>query len=109
FDLTPATFMFDDTRWFDFPDLSYGNGSLYVSASVIDPNASDMRTARGLVVARIKLADVRDASPMGIEFMSPEFSSVADQGRLVQHAGDTAFWAGHVTDSRVRVFSWPES
>jgi len=109
FDLTPAAFSWGDMRWFDYPDLSYGNGNLYVSASVIDPDASDMRTARGLMVARIKLADVRDASPMPVEFMSPEFSDVADQGRLVQQAGDTALWAGHVTDSRVRVFSWPES
>jgi hypothetical protein len=109
FDLTPATFTWDDSRWFDYPDLSYGNGNLYVSASVIDPNAPDMRTARGLAVARITLADVRDASPMPVEFMPPEFSDVAAQGRLVQHAGDTAFWAGHVTDRRVRVFSWPES
>ena len=109
FDLTPATFTWDDARWFDYPDLSFGNGNLYISASIIDPNAPDMRTARGLVVARISFADARDASPMPIEFLSPEFSDVADQGRLVQHAGDTAFWAGHVTDSRVRVFSWPES
>ena len=61
---------------------------------MIDPNASDMRTARGLVVARVRLADVRDASPMTVEFMPPDFSEVADQGRLVQHAGDTAFWPG---------------
>jgi hypothetical protein len=109
FDLTPSTFMWDDGRWFDYPDLSYGNGHLYVSADVIDPNAPDMRTARGRMVARIRLADVRDGSSTPIEFMPPEFADVADHGRLVQHAGDTAFWAGHVTDSRVRVFSWPES
>jgi hypothetical protein len=109
FDLTPATFGWDETRWFDYPDLSYGNGNLYVSADAIDPDAASGMTAGGRVVARLNLAGLRDGAGMPIEFMPPEFSDIGDHARLVQHAGDTAFWAAHVTDSRVRVFSWPES
>jgi hypothetical protein len=110
FDLTPASFGWPDTRWFDYPDLSFGDTNLYMSASIVDPDARDGMTAAGLLVARVKLTDVRDGTVrMPVEFLGPEFSSVADHARLVQHAGDTAFWAGHVTDSRVRVFSWPES
>src|SRR5262249_21265773 len=105
-----STFGWTGTRWFDYPDLSFGDNNLYISAAIADPDARDFMTERGLVVARLGLLDVRDAAPrMPVEFMEPEFSSVADHARLVQHAGATAFWAGHVTDSRVRVFSWPES
>jgi hypothetical protein len=110
FDLTPSTFRWTNSRWFDRPDIAFGDRYLYVSADVIDPSAPDSITARGRVITRIPLADVRDGTlPMSLEFMEPEFSPSADASSVAQFGSDTAFWAAHISDGRVRVYSWPDS
>src|SRR5262249_45670669 len=107
FDVKPSTFHWADSRWFDFADIAYGDRYLSVSAGVTDPGAPDGVSARGRVVARVPLSAVRDGTvPLSVEFLEPEFSSRAHGSRLVQNGGDSAFWAAHITDGRVRVYSW---
>jgi hypothetical protein len=108
FDLTPATFGWSDTQWFDFPDLSFGGAYLYVSAKVIDTAGEP--SGRGLMVARVPLVAVQDAArPVPVTWIDPEPSASAMGSRLLQGAREAMYWAGHLATSQVQVFTWPES
>jgi hypothetical protein len=89
--------------WLDFPDLSTSSGFLYA--------AVDDVTRGGLVVARISFADL--AKPGGgsitIEWTDPANGQEAYASHLVQNAGGTMHWAGHVSTSKLRVVSWADS
>jgi len=95
-DLTSATFGLGNNSM-DYPDLSAGTNFLYVSVDATS----------GLLVARIPLAELRDAVTIHIDYTSPSDNS-AYGVHLVQNPGDEIFWAGHPTTSLLRVFSLKE-
>lgn len=100
FDITPALLGLGND-FFDFPDLSVGNNFLYLSF--------DDFNAGGLIVTRIPLSEIQAAGTINIQFTHPGDSSQAYLGHLTQSPLDSIFWAGHNSNSSMRVFSWPET
>ena len=90
-------------RAMDYPDLSVGTNSLYVSADSVGSG--------GLVVVRIPLAQIQAGSTINFDFTNPSNPSgkgTAYGAHLSQNTGDTVFWAGHFDTSTVRLFSMKE-
>jgi hypothetical protein len=101
FDLTPAELNLG-TDFFDYPDLSVGDNNLFVSFDDV---------GKGLVVVRISLDTIKivgDSDDITFQFTNPSDSSVAYGSHLTQNPGASIFWAGHNSNSNMRVFSWPD-
>jgi hypothetical protein len=89
---------------FDYPDLSLGNNSLYISWDAnCSPNCSG-----GLQVARISLAQLQAGGTINIDYTHQSDSSLAWGSHLTQDTQDEIFWAGHNNTSSLRIFSWAE-
>ncbi len=101
--LTTSVFGTSSTS-FDYPDLSLGNNSLYISW---DANCSPSCSG-GLQVARISLAELQAGGTITIDYTHQSDSSVAWGSHLTQDTQDEIFWAGHNNTSSLRVFSWAE-
>src|SRR5579859_1079007 len=84
---------------FDYPDMSVGTNSLYLSTDA----------GPGLMVMRFPLAQIKAGTTVNFFYTDPSNSTVAYFGHLAQNARDEIFWAGHVNNSTMRVFSWQES
>ena len=98
-DLTTGLFGLG-TNQLDYPDMSIGNNSLYVSA--------DNRFGTGLIVMRIPLSQIQANTTINIDYTDPTKSPQAYGGHLTQDTGDEIFWAGHNGTSQIRVFSLQE-
>jgi hypothetical protein len=102
FDLTPAE-MGLGTDFFDFPDMSVGDNNLFISFDDVNKG--------GLIVVRVSLSMIKDVGDLGeipFQFTHASDSSVAYLGHLTQNPGPEIFWAGHTSNSSIRVFSWPD-
>jgi hypothetical protein len=97
-DLSSATFNLGTTTM-DYPDMSVGDGSLYISVDAV---------GQGLLVMRIPLAHIQAAGTIGIDYTTPSDSVTAYGGHVTQNTGDEVFWAGHVGTSKMRIFSLKE-
>ncbi|HEX3127613.1 MAG TPA: hypothetical protein VH394_09795 [Thermoanaerobaculia bacterium] len=91
----------------DYPDLSVGNNSLYLSWDVGWP-ACPANCRSGFQVSRISLADIQAGGTITIFYTNPPDSSMCWGGHLTQNTLDEIFWAGHNSNSQMRVFSWQE-
>ena len=101
FDITPADLSLG-TDFFDFPDLSVGDDNLFISFDDV---------GKGLIVVRVALntiKDVGDLSFVPFQFTHPGDGLVAYGSHLTQNPGPEIFWAGHNSNSSMRVFSWPD-
>ena len=87
-------------NWIDYPDLSVGDHSLYLSFDEV---------GFGLTVVRIPLAEIQARTTIHFWFTDPNNSPMAYGGHLTQNARDEIFWAGHNSNSSMRIFSWQES
>ena len=100
-DLTSATFgLPSSTPNMDYPDLAVGTNDLYVSVDNV---------GAGLLVMRIPLSQIASSSTIGIGYTTPSDSASAYGGHLTQSVGDTAYWAGHVDNRTMRIFSMTDS
>jgi len=110
-DLTCATFNFLACD-LDYPDLAVGDNFLYASfdvtsASVAGPRGLPVPVTPGLMVVRIALADIMKGGNINPDFAGPTI--FAYFGHLSQQTGDTVFWAGHLTNCSMALFSWREA
>jgi hypothetical protein len=96
--LTPQVFGEAAGVSFDYPDLSVGSNSLYISW---DGNG-------GLQVARTALAGIQAAGTISIDYTHPSDAPMAWGSHLTQNTKDEVFWAGHNNNSSMRVFSLNE-
>jgi hypothetical protein len=97
-DLLSGTFNLGTTTM-DYPDLAVGDNFLYFSADAV---------GTGLLVTRIPLAQIQNSQAITIDYTTPSDSAVAYGGHLSQNTGDTVFWAGHNSNSQLRVFRMQE-
>jgi hypothetical protein len=97
-DLLSGTFSLGTTTM-DYPDLAVGDNFLYISADAV---------GTGLLVVRIPLTEIQNSQTINIGFTTPSDSSVAYGGHLSQNTGNAVFWAGHNTNSQMRVFTMAE-
>ncbi len=105
-DFTSAIFGFG-TDWMDYPSLGVGDNSLYLSFDVLD-TVADNTADNGLVIARLPLDAIAASATINFWFTSPADSLVAWGSNASQNTGDEVFWAGHIDNSTMRVFSWHE-
>jgi hypothetical protein len=63
----------------------------------------------GLLAMRIPLNQIASSSTISIGYTTPSDSAAAYGGHLTQNVGDTAYWAGHVNNRTMRVFSMKDS
>ena len=99
--LTPA--LFGKCTGPDYPDLSVGDSSLYISW---DAGGGTGCTA-GFQVVRTSLAGLKAAGTITLEFTDPANapSSMIWGEHLTQNTGDEIFWAGHNGNTKLRVYS----
>ena len=90
----------------DYPDLSVGDNSLYISW---DAGGGSGCTA-GFHVVRTSLAGLQAAGTITLEFTDPAnapLSTVWGE-HLTQDTGDEIFWAGHNGNDKLTVYSIKE-
>jgi hypothetical protein len=90
---------FGVTGGLDYPDLAVGNNYLYLSFQNV---------GTGQMVARISLAQIAAGGTITVEWTDPKDGSMARLDHVTQDTGDEVFWAGHLKDSKLRVFSLKE-
>jgi hypothetical protein len=98
--------------WFDYPDASIGDNYLYLGADNVQTvpaaGGGTQNNNAGHVVIRIPLSQLQSGSTINFGFTTPSDSSLAWGGHVSQNTGDQVFWAGHNSNSSIRVFNWPE-
>jgi len=93
-DLTSDTFGLG-AHWMDYPDLSTGKNSLYVST---DPGG-------GSLTVRIPLSQIAASSTIFFEYLN---AAGGYPTRVTRNTGTEAYWASHNNTSQMKVFSWTE-
>jgi len=93
------------TDWMDYPSMSLGDGEAYISFDVLDSTADGVAD-NGLVVVRFNLAEIAASGSINFAFTDPANGAVAWGSGVSQNTGNEVFWAGHVDNGTVRVFSW---
>jgi hypothetical protein len=86
---------------FDYPDLSVGDNSLYMTWDVFGSRG-------GHLVARTSLAGLQAAGTIEIDYTNPSDSGNAWGSHLTQDTGNEIFWAGHDSTSQMRIYSLKE-
>lgn len=84
----------------DYPDVSVGSNSIYISSDAV---------GTGLIVMRLPLREISLGQGFTFWYTQATDGGNAYGGHLSQNTGDEIFWAGHVTNSQMRLFSWKES
>jgi hypothetical protein len=102
--LTPS--LFGKCTGPDYPDLSIGDNSLYISW---DAGGGTGCTA-GFQVVRTSLAGINAGGTITLEFTDPANapSSKIWAEHLTQNTGDEIFWAGHNGNTKLTVYSLKE-
>jgi hypothetical protein len=102
--LSPA--LFGKCNSPDYPDLSIGNGSLYISWDA----GGGVGCTAGFQVVRTSLAGLQAAGTITLDFTDPANapSSKIWGEHLSQNTGDEIFWAGHNGNSTLTVYSLKE-
>jgi hypothetical protein len=91
----------------DYPDLSVGNNSLYMSWDVGWPTCPAGCRA-GFQVTRTSLAGIQAGGTITLDYTNPPDATMVWGGHLMQNTLDEIFWAGHNSNSQMRVFSLQE-
>ncbi|HXB53241.1 MAG TPA: hypothetical protein VN461_00530 [Vicinamibacteria bacterium] len=99
-----------DPTDFDYPSMSVGNNSLYVSWDVGWQACGTKKhpCTWGREVLRIPLSDIQAGGAIHFRYTHPSNSYVAWASAVTQDTKDEVFWAGHNGTSQLRVFSWAE-
>ncbi|MCA1630439.1 MAG: hypothetical protein LC785_01945 [Acidobacteria bacterium] len=97
-DLLSGTFNLGTTTM-DYPDLAVGDDFLYFSADAV---------GTGLLVVRIPLSEIQNSQTINMGYTNPSDGGVAYGGHVSQNTGNEVFWAGHNSNSQLRVFSMRE-
>jgi hypothetical protein len=95
-------------HWLDYPNMSIGDGALYLSIDNVGNGASSPATG-GRIVVRIPLQEIAAAGTVNYRYTDWANAGLAYAGHVSQNTGDQVYWAGHRNNSTMQVFNWPES
>jgi len=95
--------LFGSCTAFDYPDMSLGNGFLYMSW-----DAGGCSGSGGLQVVRTSFTGLQAGGTITLGFTDPANGPMAWGSHLMQNTGDEIFWAGHNSTTSMRVFSLRE-
>ncbi len=84
--------VFNSSGFLDYNDMSFGSSNLYWSSSISGDR----------VVVRIPLSEIAAKGPVHFSWAS---SSDTFWSHVSQNANDTVYWAGHLSNSEMRVYS----
>jgi len=104
YDFSPQNVGNWTNEWFDFPNLAVGSNYLYWSSNAFSTTGQEPFTR--CVMMRLPLANL--AKYQGFSF---QYFNATDVGglRATQGATDPMYWAAHVNQQTLRVFTWPEA
>ena len=104
-DFTSDTFALGNL-WLDFPDISYGDGSLYLNTNLFarstNSSGKTIYWFSGKLFFELPLKEMR-AVPLSFQF-----AVLNDQltfSSPMQNIGDTNYWAAHVDNATMRIYS----
>jgi len=95
-------------HWLDYPNMSVGNQSLYISVDNVGNGGSSPATG-GRIIVRVPLSEIAAGGTINFRFTDWAKAGRAYAGHITQNTGDEAYWAGHKNNSTMQVFNWPES
>jgi hypothetical protein len=95
-------------HWLDYPNMSVGSGSLYISVDNVGNGGASPATG-GRIVVRIPLQEIAAGGTINYRYTDWSNAGLAYAGHVTQNTGDEAYWAGHRNNSTMQVFNWPES
>ncbi|MEX3969733.1 hypothetical protein [Paraburkholderia caribensis] len=91
---------------FDYPDIAATDSFLYASTGAV---------GKGRIFVRFPLKDFAAGSvkgeytpPLSIDSKNVDTDSLR-YAHFCQGAGDRGIWAGHVDNSKLRIYEWPDS
>lgn len=103
YNVSPKDFNSEWTnQTWDYPQLALSNKYLYISSNVFQADGNFLRT----VISRWSLDDLGKAST-NVSFNYYDDESVFTF-TPVQGATDTMYWAAHLSNSRMRIYEWPD-
>ena len=95
-------------HWMDYPNLSVGNNSLYISVDNVGNGTASPPTG-GRIIVRVPLAEIQAGSTINFWFTDWAKAGNAYASHVTQNTGDEAYWAGNKNNSTLQVFNWNES
>ena len=105
-DFTSDTFALGNL-WLDFPDISYGDGFLYLNTNLFarstNSSGKTVDTFSGKLFFELPLKEMQAGT--GFSF---QFAVLNDQltfSSPMQNIGDTNYWAAHVDNATMRIYS----
>ena len=107
YDFTPTNVGHPTGEWFDFPDLAYSNGNLYMAFNRFD--FSEKEQWLGSTVFRMPLDKLETYDGFQYQY----FNSDPDNGefsvRFTQGADDKMFWATAPSTDQLLLREWPDA
>ena len=92
-----------NNQWMDYPGISFGNGFLYFGINIFQGNGTKSNLT-GHLMFELPLAPL----PKG-EGFNYQYSFFADASNMygtpTQNIGDENYWAGHIGNDTLRIFS----
>jgi hypothetical protein len=105
---TTAADVTNGNHWLDYPNMSIGNNSLYISVDNVGNGGASPPTG-GRIIVRVPLSEIQAAVTINFRFTNWADSGRAYASHVTQNTGDEAYWAGHKNNSTMQVFNWNES
>ena len=95
------------TAWMDFPDLTYGEGYLYINTNSFfrsyDSAGNQMNAFTGKLFFELPLKELQAGS--GFTYQYALLTEALAYGSPMQNIGDENYWAAHVDNSTMRIYS----
>jgi hypothetical protein len=95
-------------HWLDYPNMSVGNNSLYISVDNVG-NGGASPPAGGRIIVRVPLSEIQAGTTINFRYTNWANAGLAYAGHVTQNTSDEAYWAGHKNNSTMQVFNWKES
>jgi hypothetical protein len=95
-------------HWLDYPNMSVGNNSLYISVDNVGNGTASPPTG-GRIVVRIPLSEIAAGSTINFRYTDWANSGNAYASHVTQNTADEAYWAGNKNNSTLQVFNWNEN
>jgi hypothetical protein len=89
---------------FDYPQVAYSSNNLYLTANMLSPTTGNIDFS---VVFRCPLSAL--GSPGGSVSCTNFWGQNEDTFTPIDGATSTMYWANHLSNTTLQVFSWPET
>jgi hypothetical protein len=103
-DMTTYLLGLPKKAFLDYPDVSFTDDFLHIS--VVQTHATDNW---GFLVIRVPLTQVQSGGVITLGHTNPSDGGTALGARLAHDSRDAAYWFGHDTNGKVRIFEWRDS